>query len=131
LDKEIKLIRWLGDTKKVLKNLPDPVQKDIGDALYDVQTGETPPSSKPLTGIGSGIYEIVDRYDKDTYRAVYAVKLGNYIYVLHVFKKKSKQGISTPKEYVKIIKQRYKEALGDFKSESKEKENAKKRKSSK
>jgi len=36
LDKEIKLIRWLGDTKKVLKNLPDPVQKDIGDALYDV-----------------------------------------------------------------------------------------------
>jgi len=84
-----------------------------------------------LTGIGSGIYEIVDRYDKDTYRAVYAVKLGNYIYVLHVFKKKSKQGISTPKEDVKIIKQRYKEAVKLKELENKEKKNEKKKESSK
>lgn len=32
------------------------------------------------------------------------------IYVLHVFQKKSKKGIETPKKDVDLIKRRYKEA---------------------
>ena len=36
--------------------------------------------------------------------------LGEQIYVLHAFQKKSKRGIATPKHEVDLIKQRYKEA---------------------
>jgi phage-related protein len=41
---------------------------------------------------------------------VLAVQLGEKIYVLHAFQKKSKKGIETPKHDVKLIKQRYAEA---------------------
>ena len=50
--------------------------------------------------------EIKSFYDKDTYRAVYATKLGDEIYVLHAFKKKSKKGFKIPKEDKEVIKQR-------------------------
>jgi phage-related protein len=59
----------------------------------------------------AGVYEIVKRYDTDTYRAVYAVKIGETVYVLHAFQKKSKRGIKTPQADVDLIKQRYKDAL--------------------
>jgi phage-related protein len=67
--------------------------------------------AKPFKGVGSGVYEIVKRYDTDTYRAVYAVKIGEKVYVLHAFQKKSKKGIKTPQSDVDLIKQRYKDAL--------------------
>jgi phage-related protein len=57
------------------------------------------------------VYKISKRYDTDTYRSVYAVKIGEKIYVLHAFGKKSKQGIKTPQSDVDLIKQRYKDAL--------------------
>lgn len=61
--------------------------------------------------------ELVERYDKDTYRAVYAANLGGVIYVLHCFKKKSKHGIKTSKGDMDLIRQR----LGRAKEQSKEK----------
>jgi phage-related protein len=36
--------------------------------------------------------------------------LGDEIYVLHAFKKKSKKGIKIPKEDIEVIKQRLKRA---------------------
>lgn len=53
--------------------------------------------------------EIVVDYDKNTYRAVYAVKIGEAIYVLHCFQKKSKYGIATPKKEIDLIKRRFNE----------------------
>ncbi|WP_370569810.1 type II toxin-antitoxin system RelE/ParE family toxin [Sphaerospermopsis sp. LEGE 00249] len=76
-----------------------------------MQAGETPMDAKPLKGVGSGVYEIVKRYDTDAYRCVYAVKIGKNIYILHAFQKKSKQGIKTPQSDVDLIKQRYKDAV--------------------
>ncbi|HEV2222073.1 MAG TPA: type II toxin-antitoxin system RelE/ParE family toxin [Candidatus Acidoferrales bacterium] len=46
----------------------------------------------------------------DTYRAVYTVRLAGRIYVLHVFQKKSKAGIKTPKSEIELIKSRLKRA---------------------
>ena len=59
-----------------------------------------------MRGIGSGVWEIVARYDTDTYRAVYTVNIGDKIYVLHAFQKKSTRGIRTPKREIDLIKQR-------------------------
>lgn len=57
-----------------------------------------------LKALEAGVYEIIKRYDTDTYRAVYAVKIAEKIYVLHAFQKKSKQGIKTPQADVDLIK---------------------------
>jgi phage-related protein len=37
--------------------------------------------------------------------------VGEVIYVLHAFQKKSKSGIATPKEEIELIKARHKQAL--------------------
>ena len=91
--------------------MPVAVQKEIGFALHQVQEGMTPENSKPLMGIRSGVFEIISDYYKNTYRAVYLVKIGNHIYVLHAFQKKSKQGIATPKQEIDLIKQRLSAAM--------------------
>jgi len=105
----LKPLVWIGSSKDDLKTMPDDVQDEIGYELYQTQEGEFPDHAKPLKGF-SGVIEIICDYDKNTYRAVYATKLGNKIYVLHVFQKKSKSGIKTPKEEIELIKRRLKTA---------------------
>jgi phage-related protein len=41
--------------------------------------------------------EIAAHDASGTYRAVYTVSIGESIYVVHAFQKKSKSGIATPK----------------------------------
>ncbi len=101
-------LEWVGDSKERLKEFPQAVQKEMGDALFMAQAGRPPPSAKPLKGIDSGVFEIVSDYRSDTYRAVYAVKIGESIYMLHAFQKKSKRGIKTPKQEINLIKRRFK-----------------------
>ena len=107
---KVKQVVWIGDSRKQLKKFPIKVQRNIGYALYFAQRGELHPSAKPMKGLGSGIFEIVDNFNTDTYRAVYGVQLANNLYVLHVFQKKSKQGIKTPKKEIDLIKERLKQA---------------------
>ncbi len=64
-----------------------------------------------LKGVGTGVFEIVTRFDSDTYRTVYAVQIGQHIYVLHAFQKKSPKGIKTAQKDVDLIKSRYKQAI--------------------
>ena len=97
---------WVGDSKAQLKAFPQSVQKDIGDALFIAQAGSLSPAAKPFKGVGSGVFEIRADYRTDTYRAVYAVKIGERVYVLHCFQKKSRRGIKTAKKDVDLIKRR-------------------------
>lgn len=53
--------------------------------------------------------EIRADVDSDTYRAVYAVNPGDVIYMLHVFQKKSKRGVETPKPDMDAIRSRLKQ----------------------
>jgi phage-related protein len=108
---------WVGDSRKRIRDFPIEVQKLIGDALQLVQFGGMPLEAKPFKGVGSGVYEIVRRFDSDTYRAVYAVQIAESIYVLHAFQKKSKAGIKTPQQDVELIKQRYRQAVKESKNE--------------
>lgn len=98
-------LKFIGSALKDLKQFPGKVKREIGFDLDMVQSGETPATAKPLTGL-SGVMELVERYNKDTYRAVYVANIGEIVYVLHCFKKKSKQGIKTPKEDIDLIRQR-------------------------
>ncbi len=83
----------------------------VTSCMYLAQCGEKHPSAKPLKGFkGTGVLEIVEDFDGDTYRAVYTVKLVGVVYVLHAFQKKSKQGIATPKQDVDLNETRLKRA---------------------
>jgi phage-related protein len=104
---EVKKVVWLGSSLKDLRGLPEAVQNDVGYALWRVQEGKQHQDIKLLKGL-SGVYEIGIDYDRDTYRAVYTVNIGEVIYVLHVFKKKSKKGIALPKEDADLIQSRLK-----------------------
>jgi phage-related protein len=101
---------WLGTSIRNLRAFPDEAKKIIGDELQLIQFGGMPKDAKSFKGVGSGVFEIALRHDREAYRTVLAVQLGRNIYVLHAFQKKSKKGIATPKPDVDLIKQRYKEA---------------------
>ena len=106
----MRAVIWLGNSKRNILKFPKEVQKLIGDELQLIQFGGMPKDAKPFKGIGSGIIEIALNYDKEAYRCVQAVQLGQKIYVLHAFQKKSQKGIATSQKEVDIIKQRYKKA---------------------
>ncbi len=106
----VRPVRWMGNSKKNLMKFPPEVMKIIGDELQYIQFGGMPQDAKPFKGVGSGVFEIAIKYDKEAYRTVVAVQLGDCIYVLHIFQKKSKKGISTPKEDIDLIKQRLSDA---------------------
>ncbi len=90
-----------------LKAFPKSVQRDVGQALYGAQLGEEYPSVKALKGFGGrSVLEIIALDETATYRAVYTVRFGDAIYVLHAFQKKSKQGIATPKQEIELIRRR-------------------------
>ena len=103
----LKPVIWMGSSREDLKRFPEQVRRDIGQALYTAQQGDTDPAAKPLKGFsGAAVMEIVDRHDRNTYRAVYTVEFAGRIYVLHAFQKKSKKGIATPKHVIDLIKAR-------------------------
>lgn len=102
---------WLASTKKDLMTLPEEVIDTFGYALYLSQIGKKHEQAKPLHGFGSaGILEIVEEWRGNTYRAVYTVRFAAAVFVLHVFQKKAKSGIATPKQDKELIKERLKAA---------------------
>ncbi len=105
---ERKALIFVGSSQKDLRKFPKAVRKDIGYDLDAVQCGQMPMTAKRLKGF-PGVIELIERYDKDTYRTVYVVNIKDKVYVLHCFKKKAKRGIQTPKEDMDVIRQRLKE----------------------
>lgn len=107
----MKPVVWMGSSRSDLRAMPPQVRRNLGQALYTAQQGETDPAAKPLKGFGGArVMEIVERYRSDAYRAVYTVQFLDAIYVLHVFQKKSTRGIATPKPDIDLIKRRLAEA---------------------
>lgn len=107
----MKPLYWVGSSKKDLQSLPEDVQDIFGYALHLAQAGGKHAQTRPLKGFGgAGVLEVVEDFLGDTYRAVYTVKFGDAVYVLHVFQKKSSSGIATPKPDMDKIRERLKAA---------------------
>ena len=104
-----------GDSKADLREFPVDVRRLMGVAINDAQNGEEHPAVKALKGFGGrSILEVVDDFDGDTYRAVYAVRFAGVIYVLHCFQKKSKKGRETPKHEIDVVTVRLKAAEAHY-----------------
>ena len=112
-------IIWAPQTLQELRNFPKMVKQEFGRALQFAQAGDKHPAAKPLKGFGGGgILEIVEDYDRGSYRAVYTVRFKQAVYVLHVFQKKSKKGIETARSDVNLIKERLKWAMQNHATKS-------------
>jgi phage-related protein len=104
-----KKLVWVGSARKAIQGFPQEVRAVFGVALYWAQKGCKHPQAKPLKGFkGAGVVEVVENFDKNTYRCVYTVKYEDKVYVLHAFQKKSKKGIATPKQDLDLISARLK-----------------------
>jgi phage-related protein len=102
---------FIASTRDDLSAMPEEVKRLFGFAIRAAQRGSKHPDAKPLKGFGgAGVLEIVEDFDRSTYRAVYTVKFDEAIYVLHAFQKKSRSGIKTPRHEIDLIRERLKEA---------------------
>ena len=102
----LKPVEWVASSKADLKRFPEAVRAHVGFAIYQAQAGLRHRDAKPLKGFGSGVLEVVSRYDSDTFRAVYTVRFEAAVYVLHAFQKKAKRGAATPKQELDLVRRR-------------------------
>ena len=98
----MKKVVWQGDSLKTLQGYPDPVKYDFGVELMRVQSGQHPIDWKPMRSVGPGVKEIRVQY-RSQYRLLYVASLGDAVYVLNVFLKKTRR---TPKSEIDIARVR-------------------------
>ena len=101
-------IGWLKSALKDFRQFPQAAQGRAVEALTIVADDGTPGIAKPLAGLGAGVWELVLRDRGDAFRVVYALQLGEAIYVVHAFQKKSKSGIATSKAEIDLVAERIK-----------------------
>ena len=110
-----KPVRWVGSSRNDLRGFPEAARNRVGGAVWEAQLGRKAPYAKPLKGFGgAGVLEVVDDFDGDTYRAVYTVRFAGAVYVLHAFQKKSRRGIATPRQEIRLIEERLQRAREDY-----------------
>ena len=108
----------MGSSHDDIRGLSDDVKSVFGFALDQAQLGEKYVDAKVLRGFGgAGVLEVVANDRGGTFRAVYTVRLRSAVYVLHVFQKKSKRGIETPKSDIEMIERRLKAAIEHHKKQ--------------
>ena len=88
---------------KDFQSFPQAVQEQMKFALQIACEGQKADIAKPLKGFDGGVYEIALPHRGDAFRAVYAVKLGDDLWIVHAFQKKSTQGIKTPMRDIDLI----------------------------
>jgi phage-related protein len=101
-------VSWVNAALKEFRKFPEGAQTICLAALTIAAEGGKPDIAKPMHGLGSGIFEIALPYRRDAFRVIYALQLGDEIWVVHAFQKKSTQGIKTPQREIDLISDRLK-----------------------
>lgn len=110
-----RVIAWIKAARKAFIAFPNIAQERLAAALSIAAEGQKADITKPMKGLGSGVFEIALAYRSDAYRVIYAVQLDDAIWVVHAFQKKSTQGIKTPRKDVDLIRERIKRLKEDLK----------------
>jgi phage-related protein len=104
-------ISWEGDSWKVLKSWPKPIQWDFGNSLREMQNGRLAKLQvRPMQSIGAGVFELKDADEKTWYRMVYLARIEDTIYVLDCFEKNTakteRKDLHTASARLSQVKQR-------------------------
>jgi len=106
--RDTRAVSWIKAARRDFDEFPDGARLEVARALTILAEGRMPDIAKPLKGFGSGVMELALRFRGDAYRVVYALQIGDDIWVVHAFQKKSKTGIKTPKSDIDLIDHRLK-----------------------
>ena len=94
----------MGGADEALRGFPPTARHRAGYQLYLVQSGAEPSDWKPMATIGPGCREIRVRDESGAYRVFYVATVGDAVYVLHCFEKKTQR---TAKADLDVGKARY------------------------
>jgi phage-related protein len=108
-------ISWIKAARKDFERFPEDAQLVCLRALTVAVEGGMADIAKRMRGLGSGVYEIALAYRGNAFRIVYAVQIGEALWVVHAFQKKSTQGIKTPRHEIDLIADRIKRLKQMFK----------------
>jgi len=102
-----KVIRWLGSSLDDIRAFPEQARRAAGYQLSRLQQGLMPNDWKAMKAVGSGVYEIRIHTGAER-RIFYIAKYDDAIYVLHAFKKSTRQ---TRQADINLARQRLAEFL--------------------
>jgi phage-related protein len=83
---------------------PMAPRQNLGHQLRLLQKGERPTNYRPVTSIGSGVFELRDEDERAWYRVIYLSRIAGVIHVLHCFEKKSRE---IPKNDMPLAQRRF------------------------
>ena len=101
-------VSWIKLALREFETFPDGARSICLTALTIAAEGGKADIAKPMRGLGSGVLEIALAFRGEAFRVVYTVQLGEDIWVVHAFQKKSKRGIKTPQPEIDLVKDRLK-----------------------
>lgn len=104
----MKHVDFVGSSRSDLRAFPRDIRLDMGYQLENVQRGRMPDSFKSMKDVGKGCYEIIENGEGTWFRIIYVATLGDTVYVLHAFQKKTNK---TSRQDIQTAKTRYKEAV--------------------
>lgn len=114
-DQPVRQVVFQGNALADMRDMPVSVRTAFGHSLWELQNGITPDNASPFElSQASEVMKLTERFDGDTYRCVYAAKFERAVYVLHVFQKKSKSGIATPKKDIDLVYSRLERAKQEY-----------------
>jgi len=91
----MKTIIFMGDSRERVRDFPEAARYEMGRQLLRVQKGLEPIDWKPMKTVGAGVREVRIHVDGQ-FRAFYITNIGNAVYVLHAFQKKTQK--TSPKD---------------------------------
>ena len=101
-------VSWVEAALKEFETFPLKAQTVCLTALTVAAEGGKADIAKPLHGLGAGVFEIALPHRGDAFRVIYAAQIGDDLWVVHAFQKKSTQGIKTPKREIDLVEERLK-----------------------
>ena len=99
-------VSWLKAARQEFEEFPEGAKMVCLTALTIAAEGGKADIAKPLHGLGSGVLEIALAFKGGAFRVVYAVQLGQDVWVIHAFQKKSTAGTRTPKRQIELVRER-------------------------
>jgi phage-related protein len=102
----VKDVVFIGSSIDELRDFPHNARQRVGYQLHLVQQGDDPLDWKPMPTIGAGCREIRIRDANEAHRVFYVATVGDAIYVLHCFEKKTQR---TTRADIDLAKKRYRQ----------------------
>jgi phage-related protein len=108
MTRETRSISWIRAALREFEAFPEGAKSICLATLTIAAEGGKADVAKPMRGLGPGVFEIALAFRGDAFRVVYALQVGDEIWVVHAFQKKSTQGVKTPQREIDLIKDRLK-----------------------